>query len=114
MTTAFANSIAVGVLGAFILGFGVGGLHIIARLVWADYFGRLHLGAIRAWGLAAQVGGQALGPIAAGMAVDRAGSYQGAFMAFGINLAVVSLLMLIATRPGREAADGGQRITPTE
>ncbi len=114
MTTAFANSIAVGVLGAFILGFGVGGLHIIARLVWADYFGRLHLGAIRAWGLAAQVGGQALGPIAAGMAVDRAGSYQGAFMAFGINLAVVSLLMLIATRPGREAADGGQRITLTE
>ncbi len=108
VTTAFASEIAFGVLGAFILGFGVGGLHIIGRLVWADYFGRLHLGAIRAWGLAAQVGGQALGPITAGLTVDRVGSYQGAFLAFGINLAVVSLLMLTATRPGREAADGEQ------
>ena len=114
ITTGFASEIAVGVLGAFILGFGVGGLHIIARLVWADYFGRLHLGTIRAWGLAAQVGGQALGPITAGMAVDRVGSYQGAFLAFGINLAVVSLLVLTATRPGREAAEGGQQIIPTE
>ena len=114
VTTAFASSITMGVVGAFILGFGVGGLHIIGRLIWADYFGRLHLGAIRAWGLAAQVGGQALGPIAAGLAVDRTGSYQGVFLAFGINLAAVSLLMLIATRPGRDAADGGQRIAPAE
>ena len=104
VTTAFADNIALGVCGAFILGFGVGGLHIISRLTWADYFGRLHLGAIRAWGLAAQVGGQALGPTAAGIAVDRAGSYQGVFLAFGINLAAVSLLMLTATRPGRGIA----------
>ena len=99
ITTAYASEIALGVLGAFILGFGVGGLHIMARLAGADYFGRLHLGAIRAWGLAAQVGGQALGPTAAGLAVDRFGTYQGAFLAFGLNLAVVSLLMLTATRP---------------
>ena len=104
VTTAFADNIVMGVTGAFILGFGVGGLHIISRLTWADYFGRRHLGAIRAWGLAAQVGGQALGPTAAGIAVDRVDSYQGAFLAFGINLAVVSLLMLTANRPGREEA----------
>ena len=114
ITTAFASGIAVGVLGAFLLGFGVGGLHIMARLAGADYFGRLHLGAIRAWSLAAQVGGQALGPTAAGLAVDRYGSYQGAFLAFGINLAVVSLLMLTATRPGREAAGGGEVIGTDE
>ena len=110
ITTAFASEIAVGVLGAFFLGFGVGGLHIMARLAGADYFGRLHLGAIRAWGLAAQVGGQALGPTAAGLSVDRFGTYQGAFLAFGINLAVVSLLMLTATRPGREAAGDGEGV----
>ncbi len=110
VTTAFATGIELGVVGAFILGFGVGGLHIISRLAWADYFGRLHMGAIRAWGLAAQVGGQALGPTAAGLVVDTTGSYQGAFLAFGVNLAVVSLLTLTATRPGREAAGGGQRI----
>ena len=108
ITTAFASGIAVGVLGAFFLGFGVGGLHMIARLTWADYFGRLHLGVIRSWGLAAQVGGQALGPLAAGLAVDRVGSYEGAFLAFGVNLAAVSLLMITATRPGLEAAGGGQ------
>ena len=105
ITTAFASEIAVGVLGAFFLGFGVGGLHIMARLAGADYFGRLHLGSIRAWGLAAQVGGQALGPTAAGLAVDRFGTYQWAFLVFGLNLAVVSLLMLTATRPGREGVE---------
>ncbi|MYC32784.1 MAG: MFS transporter [Chloroflexi bacterium] len=110
ITTAFASEIALGVAGAFILGFGVGGLHTVSRLTWADYFGRLHLGAIRAWGLAAQVGGQALGPTAGGLVVDRYGTYLGAFLAFGINLAVVSLLMLTATRPGRDAASGGERI----
>ena len=57
-----------------------------------------------------RLGGQALGPTAAGLAVDRYGAYQGAFLAFGINLAVVSLLMLTATRPGRETAGGEQRI----
>ena len=101
--TAFAGDIVVGILGAFILGFGVGGLHIISRLTWADYFGRTHLGSIRAWGLAAQVAGQAFGPTAAGIVVDAVGSYQGVFTAFGINLAAVSLLMLSATRPGRPA-----------
>ena len=105
VVTAYASDIALGVTGAFILGFGVGGLHIISRLTWADYFGRLHLGAIRAWGLAAQVAGQALGPTAAGIAVDRMDSYQGVFTAFGVNLAVVSLLMLTASRPGRPAAE---------
>ena len=105
VVTAYASDIALGVTGAFILGFGVGGLHIISRLTWADYFGRLHLGAIRAWGLAAQVAGQALGPTAAGIAVDGTGSYQGVFTAFGVNLAVVSLLMLTAARPGRPAGE---------
>ena len=105
VVTAYASDIAMGVTGAFILGFGVGGLHIISRLTWADYFGRLHLGAIRAWGLAAQVAGQALGPTAAGIAVDWTGNYQGVFTAFGVNLAAVSLLMLTASRPGRPAAE---------
>ena len=109
--TAFADDIALGVVGAFVLGFGVAGLHIINRLTWADYFGRLHLGKIWAWGLAAQVGGQALGPIAAGIGVDQMHSYLPVFTAFGINLGAVSILMLAATRPTRDQAAGGQRIT---
>ena len=108
--TAFSDGIALGSVGGFVLGFGVAGLHIINRLTWADYFGRLHLGKIWAWGLAAQVGGQALGPIAAGIAVDQMNSYLPVFTAFGINLGVVSILMLAATRPTRDQAAGGQRI----
>ena len=100
VVTAFASDIDVGILGAFILGFGVGGLHITARLTWADYFGRTHLGKIRSWGLAAQVGGQALGPTVAGFVWDLTGNYRWVFTAFGMNLAAVSLLMLSATRPG--------------
>ena len=108
--TAFASGIGVGILGSFILGFGVGGLHITARLTWADYFGRLHLGKIRSWGLAAQVGGQAIGPTAAGFVWDWTGNYQWVFLAFGVNLAAVSLLMLTARRPARLAGGGDEEV----
>jgi hypothetical protein len=33
--------------GAAVIGGGVGGLHLLLRLAWADYYGRQHLGTIR-------------------------------------------------------------------
>ena len=57
--TAFSTSVWNGVISAGFLGTGVGGLHLLLRLAWAEYYGRLHLGAIRGITLPIQIGGQA-------------------------------------------------------
>ena len=64
--TAYSSNLGWGIPAAFTLGFGVGGLHALLRLAWADYYGRQHLGSIRGLTLPAQIGGQAIGPIIAG------------------------------------------------
>lgn len=97
--TALASTVAGGVVAASILGSGVGGLHFLLRLAWAEYYGREHLGAIRGVTLPAQLGGQALGPVTAGILFDVTGSYQGAFLGFAAVVALGSLLVLTAVPP---------------
>jgi len=98
--TGFSGSLSVGIPMGFLLGFGVGGLHLILRLTWADYYGRVHLGSIRGLTLPAQIGGQALGPIIAGFMFDATGGYKTPFTIFGIILAIAAVMVLTATPPG--------------
>ena len=84
----------------FLLGVGVGGVHLLLRLTWADYYGRLHLGSIRGLTLPFQIGGQALGPIIAGYMFDSTGGYETPFTVFGIVVAFAAVMVLTATPPG--------------
>jgi sugar phosphate permease len=102
--TALSATITSGIVVASILGAGVGGLHFLLRLAWADYYGRQHLGTIRGVTLPIQIGGQALGPIIAGTAFDALGGYYGAFIFFAGAVAVASLLVLTAVPPSSTAA----------
>jgi len=83
-----------------LLGVGVGGIHLLLRLTWADYYGRLHLGSIMGLTLPAQIGGQALGPIIAGFMFDSTGGYETPFTLFGIVVAFAAVMVLAATPPG--------------
>ena len=98
--TGYSSTLAAGIPMGFLLGFGVGGIHLLLRLTWADYYGRLHLGSIRGLTLPAQIGGQALGPIIAGFMFDATGDYRAPFTLFGIIVAIASVLVLTATPPG--------------
>ena len=89
---------------AALVGFGVGGLHLLVRLAWADYYGREHLGIIRGLTLSAQIGGQALGPVLAGYLFDRTTSYQVPFLVFAIAVGLGGLLVLAALPPQMPAA----------
>lgn len=102
--TAFSASVTNGVISASFLGIGVGGLHLLLRLAWADYYGRLHLGTIRGATLPVQIGGQAIGPVTAGAVFDYTGGYIGAFLFFAAVVAIGSLLVLTAVPPEAEAA----------
>ena len=98
--TGLSGSLSGGIPMGFLLGFGVGGLHLLLRLTWADYYGRLNLGSIRGLTLPAQIGGQALGPIIAGFMFDSTGGYETPFIIFGILVACAGVMVLAATPPG--------------
>ena len=98
--TGFSSSLSTGIPMGFLLGVGVGGIHLLLRLTWADYYGRLHLGSIRGLTLPAQIGGQAIGPIIAGFLYDSTGGYETPFTAFGIIVAFAAVMVLTATPPG--------------
>ena len=98
--TGLSGSLSSGIPMGFLLGFGVGGLHLLLRLTWADYYGRLHLGSIRGLTLPAQIGGQAMGPIIAGFMFDATGGYETPFTIFGIIVAIAAVMVLAATPPG--------------
>ena len=99
--TGFSASLATGIPMGLLLGIGVGGMQLLLRLTWADYYGRLHLGSIRGLTLPAQIGGQALGPIVAGFMFDATGGYKTPFTVFGIIVAFAAVVVLAATPPGR-------------
>jgi MFS transporter, OFA family, oxalate/formate antiporter len=98
--TALSSTLAWGILSAAVIGGGVGGLHLLLRLAWADYYGRQHLGAIRGITLPVQIGGQAVGPITAGFVFDATGSYHTVFLFFAGVVALGSALVLTAIPPG--------------
>ena len=99
MGTALSSTLAWGILSAAVIGSGVGGLHLLLRLTWADYYGRQHLGTIRGITLPVQIGGQAVGPVAAGFVFDATGSYQMVFLSFAGVVAFGSILVLTAIPP---------------
>ena len=98
--TGFSSSLSGGIPMGFLLGFGVGGIHLLLRLTWADYYGRTHLGSIRGLALPFQIGGQAMGPIIAGFMFDATGGYETPFTIFGILVAFAAVMVLAATPPG--------------
>jgi len=89
---------------ALVQGVGQGG-SLALRLLWADYFGRRHQGAIRGMTLPAQNLAIACGPIAGALVFDLTGGYAQAFTAFGVSLLLACGAVFLARPPrGRSAA----------
>lgn len=82
---------------AFILlGVGWGGMIPLQEVIWALYFGRRHLGAVRSAALPFALVMGAGGPLAVAYYCDVAGNYDGAFTVVGImSLAAGALLLAL-------------------
>ncbi len=85
---AFYVIIIFGVLNGLASGF----LNISNNVVWANYYGRRHLGSIRGLSMTASVIGSAFGPLPVGMAFDMLGGYTEVIA----GLAVVAFLGILA------------------
>jgi sugar phosphate permease len=73
----------------------------LQRVIFADYYGRRHLGSIQGPVTLVQTIAQAIGPIAGGLAYDASGSYVPAFSAFAIAGFAASVFVFLARPPAR-------------
>lgn len=87
----------------FIYGFGLGGSFVLWEVVWANFYGRLSLGTIRAIGLPATYLFGAVGPLFFGLVYDLTGSYLPSFVFYGAALLLSALLVPFIRRPRRPA-----------
>jgi MFS family permease len=95
-----AGSLALAYLATFYFGVGIGGVITVNEVVWANYFGRLTLGAVRSIGIPFQIISSAGGPLLAGITYDRTGSYQSAFLFF-IATYLMATVLIALLRPPR-------------
>ena len=89
---------------AALIGLVAAGGNVIPTVVYADYYGRASLGAIRGLGETGVLIGQSTGPLLAGLVFDLRGSYTLIFLAFAATAAAGSLLVLHARRPARRVS----------
>lgn len=78
---------------------GGGGYAPLSSLMWANYFGRRSLGTIRGVFFPFTTVIRAASPVFAGYVFDTTGSYDLAFLFFGVSFALGGVAMLLARRP---------------
>lgn len=106
------NVHGIGMALAYGAGYGLAfGLMVTSsQVVFADYFGREALGAIRGSAAPMQMGLNAIGPLVAGAAYDLTGSYLAAFIPFTCAYLVAAAGLVLARKPalpaGREVEMG--------
>lgn len=94
----FADTTLLVMVWAVFYGTVQGAANPLQRLIFADYFGRRHLGSIEGVSRAIQNIAQAAGPLVAAAVYDATNSYQVIFTIFiGINLA--AMLFIAMARP---------------
>ena len=100
------SAIPVAVLYSLALGMSNGITGTVSSVVWADYYGRQHLGSISGLGATLTRVSSALGPVPLALAFDAYGSYGGALrveVAVPLVLAVLSLVVKAPDRSARPA-----------
>jgi MFS family permease len=86
---------------AVLVGISTGLISLVGGTLFARYYGRTHLGALRGGVLTAQVAGSSLGPFITGVIFDLSGSYLISLWIFVGLLVPAAVLSLKAVQPPR-------------
>ena len=93
------SSVAVLFAGYWIFGMGGGGAVPLQEVIWATFFGRRHIGAVRSVGLPMALTLTAGGPLAVSLYFDRVGNYYGAFVFIAALSMLAAFLILVVRKP---------------
>ena len=91
----------------FLWGLGFGGGVPLGEFIWAKYYGRVHIGAVRSVGMPVGILFGALGPITASLLFDASGTYTSAWLLMLVIYAVGATSVLISREPP-------PKVTPAE
>ncbi len=97
-----ASSLWTIVAAVLIYGVAQAGTNVVTEVMWANYYGRDSLGAIRGLGMPFTVGFSAIGPLVAGVIYDVTKSYAGAFILIIAGAVASAFLVLLCVRPKRK------------
>jgi OFA family oxalate/formate antiporter-like MFS transporter len=106
------HSTTVAIIWGVYCGLTNGGLIVIQQTIFADYFGRESLGAIRGAFAIAQSSFNATGTLIAAIAYDTLGSYSLVFTAFGVISVLSAILVVFAKPPIHPSARTGPSSSP--
>jgi len=95
------GSVPLILLGFFFLGCGWSGFIPLQEVVWATFFGRRYLGAVRSAGLPFALGISASAPLVTAVYFDYIGDYNGAFLGIAVLSIIGGALLAFARRPIR-------------
>lgn len=102
---ASSTTVFTAYMSSALFGIGMAGYLLLSEVVWADFFGRKHLGSIRGVTMVFQLAGNASGSLIAAYMFDVSGSYDGAFKMILVIYAVSFTVLALARRPlARESA----------
>jgi MFS family permease len=88
---------------AIYMGLVQGGGFTLNQVLFADYFGRDSLGAIRGIIAPIQLAANAMGPLAAAYAYDVLGNYFIIFLVFGLLRLFSAILVFMAKQPNKSS-----------
>lgn len=96
---AIVDSLPLALLYGVIYGVFFASALLMYNLVFANYFGRRHLGAIRGVAVPIQMAGNAGGPLAASFVFDLTGSYTSILVVAAVMMVLAAIAMLFAPKP---------------
>ncbi len=85
--------------GFALMGFGWGGMIPLQEVIWARFFGRRYLGAVRSAALPLSLLFTAGSPIATSYYFDVVGNYDGAILAVGASNILSAVLIMLIPNP---------------
>lgn len=100
----YAPSLAWTALAIILMGAAGGGQATLLNACWAEFFGTLHLGSIKAATTALMVLGSALGPGVSGWLIDRGVGFEVQMLGYAATFAVAALLLLYPVAVAKRSA----------
>ena len=99
MAAWFLQGVEMALLYGVMIGVMMGLIRTVGSVIWAMYFGRLHLGSITGVTTTMSVVGTALGPMPMGIARDVLGSYNTTLTVSAALPLMLGVISLFVTRP---------------
>ena len=109
----FVDDVVTAVAYAVVFGLANASMHVNVGYLWADYFGRRHLGSIQGTGQTTLIVGASLGPLPFSLSLDLTGDYSAALAGSAVLAVLVALAAALFLRyPPQPAPDPGPETRP--